>query len=316
MLRRAARTSRTGRSPSASSSASASSVRYIEQFEEVAAGSCPGAGLRRGGLRPHPPRQPAADRRHALLQYRGLGRILFGADREPGRRAAAAAVAAAAPVCRRAAGDGAVRTPRENRHRDRRLGAANQRCSHHAQGHRRDPRPDSDTKSASSRRRACAASRARAIRKSAWPCAPGAHIARETEVASGRTRSTSRPKGPLGARDAPLLPRHARALHDLLPHALPGVPAGPLADSAQRQLRLAAPLPRRGRTHLRQQPQPARRSSLRAASSTAPVAARRGSDALSARGPQHPRARRVCRARSWRTWGAWRSRRTSTPSCA
>ena len=101
-----------------------------------------------------------------------------------------------------------------------------------------------------------------------------------TEALSA-ARDPPRHRGPLGARGTPLLPGTRRALHEFLSHALPGVPAGPLADTAQRDLRLAAPLPRRGRPHLRQQPEPARAAHGARLHRTAPVAPRRGSDALS-----------------------------------
>lgn len=54
-----------------------SAVNYIGEFEEALDG---GAQARRPGayLRPHPPRQPAHDRRHSLPQLRRLGRKLHG----------------------------------------------------------------------------------------------------------------------------------------------------------------------------------------------------------------------------------------------
>ncbi len=62
---------------------------------------------------------------------------------------------------------------------------------------------------------------------------PGAHVARELEGVSSacdphRHRRAARAGG------APLLPRARRALHQLLSHALPGVPARALADPARR----------------------------------------------------------------------------------
>ena len=48
-------------------------------FETGGSSAGPRAGLRRGDLRPHPPRQPVPDRRHLLCQYRRLGGVLLGA---------------------------------------------------------------------------------------------------------------------------------------------------------------------------------------------------------------------------------------------
>src|SRR5262249_53412273 len=50
------------------------------------------SGLRRGDLRPHPPRQSVRHRRHDVRQHRRLGGVLLGTHRERARRARAAAL--------------------------------------------------------------------------------------------------------------------------------------------------------------------------------------------------------------------------------
>ncbi len=45
------------------------SVRYIAQFENIASTHAREQGYDGRGLRPHPPREPEAHRRHALLQH-------------------------------------------------------------------------------------------------------------------------------------------------------------------------------------------------------------------------------------------------------
>ena len=155
-----------------------------------------------------------------------------------------------------ATGGGCWRTRREDRARERRLDAADQRRGHDPQGHRRDPR--------SPRTRSAGHPSAGPVVPSLpeLPGNPPGGVAGRARGAGTEALSAARDphrhRGPPGARGTPLLPGARRALHELLSHALPGVPACPLADSPQRDLRLAAPLPRRRRAHLRQQPEPAR----------------------------------------------------------
>ena len=88
--------------------------------------------------------------------------------------------------------------------------------------------------------KACSASRRRVTRRSGWPFGPG-RTSREMKAFRPHAIHIAT-EGPLGFGVA-LLPPSPRTVYYVLPHALSGIPARPLAHTPRCELRVAASLP-------------------------------------------------------------------------
>ena len=252
----------------------------------------------------------------ALLQHRGLGGVLFGADREPG---AASCKLLRWPRCvqpaRRAppqlAGGCRVRIALATDAWD----AADQRRGHHA----RRPPP---RRCASSVTR-CASSRPQGLRQHSLPELSGdppgglARRARgaRAEGASVPTRSTSPPR----ARSGLAVRRYCRARG--VPFTTSYHTRYPEYLRARWPIPLSAATPGCAASTARPRaPSSAARACAGAAVGQRLHALHRGAGAWTSTRfrprDDAPAAGRAAAARSWRTWDAWRWRRTSTPSCA
>ena len=142
---------------------------------------------------------------------------------------------------------------------------------------------------------------------------PGAHVARELKAFAPHAIHVAT-EGPLGMAVRRYCRTRGVAVHHLLPHALPGVSAGPLADPAA----LSYAWLRRfhdgaARTFVSSATPrvAARRARLRA---PAPLARAGWTSSAFAPGPPRIRASRACRGRSWPASDGWQWRRTWTPS--